>query len=210
MMGLSAGTASAAVIDFDDLVASPSQTVPLASFSEDGYTFNLTFTGNTDGPAIFDTTCDDGACNGDEDLRPESQGENGISGNILIRQETGSIVPDDAAPSGTITFELVSGNPFYLTGFSAIDDESFSAIASDESTELGSISLGSDSETGKVTFKSSLINVGDTFTFDYSGSGGIDSLILQPVPLPASALLLLGGLGGLGGLSALRRRKRAA
>jgi len=29
-----------------------------------------------------------------------------------------------------------------------------------------------------------------------------------PVPLPASALLLLGGLGGLGGLSALRRRKR--
>jgi hypothetical protein len=31
-----------------------------------------------------------------------------------------------------------------------------------------------------------------------------------PVPLPASALLLLGGLGGLGGLSALRRRKRTA
>jgi len=33
---------------------------------------------------------------------------------------------------------------------------------------------------------------------------------LTAVPLPASALLLLGGLGGLGGLSALRRRKRAA
>jgi len=32
----------------------------------------------------------------------------------------------------------------------------------------------------------------------------------SPVPLPASALLLLGGLGGLGGLSALRRRKRSA
>ena len=32
----------------------------------------------------------------------------------------------------------------------------------------------------------------------------------SPVPLPASALLLLGGLGGLGGLSALRRRKRTA
>jgi hypothetical protein len=31
-----------------------------------------------------------------------------------------------------------------------------------------------------------------------------------PIPLPASALMLLGGLGGLGGLSALRRRKRAA
>jgi hypothetical protein len=34
--------------------------------------------------------------------------------------------------------------------------------------------------------------------------------VVTPIPLPASALLLLGGLGGLGGLSALRRRKRAA
>jgi hypothetical protein len=39
---------------------------------------------------------------------------------------------------------------------------------------------------------------------------GIASAPISPVPLPASALLLLGGLGGLGGLSALRRRKRAA
>ena len=36
------------------------------------------------------------------------------------------------------------------------------------------------------------------------------SNVVTPVPLPASALLLLGGLGGLGGLSALRRRKRTA
>jgi len=39
---------------------------------------------------------------------------------------------------------------------------------------------------------------------------GIASAPISPVPLPASALLLLGGLGGLGGLSALRRRKRTA
>lgn len=39
---------------------------------------------------------------------------------------------------------------------------------------------------------------------------GLDGVQVGTVPLPASALLLLGGLGGLGGLSALRRRKQAA
>ena len=44
-----------------------------------------------------------------------------------------------------------------------------------------------------------------------AGDGfGIDGIQVASVPLPASALLLLGGLGGLGGLSVLRRRKRAA
>jgi hypothetical protein len=37
-----------------------------------------------------------------------------------------------------------------------------------------------------------------------------DATLTAAIPLPASALMLLGGLGGLGGLSALRRRKRAA
>lgn len=43
-------------------------------------------------------------------------------------------------------------------------------------------------------------------------TGGFDvaAIGVSPVPLPASALLLLGGLGGLGGVSALRRRKRVA
>ena len=43
-----------------------------------------------------------------------------------------------------------------------------------------------------------------------TGSGPGIQVAISAVPLPASALLLLGGLGGLGGLSALRRRKRAA
>jgi hypothetical protein len=46
-----------------------------------------------------------------------------------------------------------------------------------------------------------------------SGPGdgfGVDGIQVGTVPLPASALLLLGGLGGLGGLSALRRRKPTA
>lgn len=44
-----------------------------------------------------------------------------------------------------------------------------------------------------------------------NGTGGFDvaAIGVTPVPLPASALLLLGGFGGLGGLAALRRRKQA-
>ena len=209
MMGLSAGAASATVIDFDALDASEFQTVPLTSFSEDGYTFSLTFTPGGLGPAIFDTNCSGAACNGDEDLVPSSQDENGIAGNVLILQEdaNGALVPNDEADGGTIIFTLDAGDPFYLTGFSAIDDEDFSVIASDGTTTLGSISLANENETDSTTFKSSLINVGDTFTFDYEGSGGIDSVTLQAVPLPAAGWLMLAGFGG---LAALRRRKRAA
>lgn len=51
----------------------------------------------------------------------------------------------------------------------------------------------------------------DTFKDD-NGTGGFDvaAIGVTPVPLPATALLLLGGLGGLGGIVSLRRRKRAA
>lgn len=36
----------------------------------------------------------------------------------------------------------------------------------------------------------------------------VATLDIQPVPLPAAGILLLGGIGGLGGLSAIRRRRR--
>lgn len=212
MFGLFTGAASAAVIDFDALDASAGQSVPLTSFSEDGFTFDLSFTGNNAGPAIFDTTCSgygggDG-CNGDADLQPAVQGENGVSGNILILQTLDAgPVPNDSARGGRIGFTLTSGPSFFLTGFSAVDDEMFSAIDTDGSTVLGSISLGSDNETGISTFMSSRINVGDTFYFDYSGSGGIDSLITSPVPVPVPAALPL-ALSAFGALAWLGRRKR--
>ena len=44
-----------------------------------------------------------------------------------------------------------------------------------------------------------------SLTFTLLGSGAIDNLRLEEVPLPAPAFLLLGGIGALG---LMRRRKR--
>ena len=202
----------ATVIDFDNLDASSLQPVPLTTFTEDGYTFGLTFTttGGARGPAIFDTTCAGAACNGDTDLIPGAQGENGIEKNVLILQEElPSNTPDDDGQSGTITFELLSGTAFRWEGASAIDDATFDFSTGTDGL-LGSIAMGADNQTGKTTFSSSLIEVGDTFTIAYSGSGAIDSLILAPVPVPAALPLLIGALGGLGVASRRRARKTAA
>lgn len=54
----------------------------------------------------------------------------------------------------------------------------------------------------------------DTTNTEISVDGALDTITLNatdvaPIPLPASALLLLGGMGGIGGLSALRRRRKA-
>ncbi|MEI4233961.1 hypothetical protein [Roseovarius sp. D22-M7] len=212
MAGLFAGAASAAVIDFDALDATAGQTVPLTSFSEDGYTFDLSFTGGSAGPAVFDTTCTgyggtDG-CNDDADLQPTVQGENGVSDNVLILQRSapGALIPNDFNDGGRIGFTLTSGKAFFLTGFSAVDDEMFSAIDTDGSTVLGSITLGSDGETGTISFRSSRIEIGDTFYFDYAGSGGIDSLTTTPVPVPAALPLALSAFGALAWLGRRRRR----
>lgn len=203
--------AATTILDFDNADSSALQPVPLTTYTEDGYTFALTYTTDNDarGPAFFDTTCTGSDCNGDTDLVPETQGENGVGGNVLILQEElPSSTPDDDGAGGSITFTLLSGSDFILTGFSAIDDASFSASTVGDGT-LGSISMPDDSDTGSVQFASSVLSVGDSFTLHYSGSGAFDSLVLQAVPVPASLPLLMAGVGG---LVAMRRRssKRTA
>lgn len=198
--------ASAAVLDFDALDASASQPFPLTTFSEDGYTFDLFFTGGSDGPAIFDTTCSGytADCNGDLDLVPAAQGENGIEGNVMILQSPSGPKPNDFAGGGTIQFTLTSGPSFFLTGFSGVDEQPITAFDTDGTTVLGVIDLPNDSDTGLVTFMSSRIDVGDSFFIEFDGSGGIDSLVVAPVPVPAALPLSLAALGALGWVS--RRR----
>lgn len=192
--------ASAAILDFDALDASGTQTIPLLSFSEDGFTFDLSFTGNSAGPAIFDTTCVGYAanCNGDDDLVPAVQGENGVEGNVMILQSNSGPTPNDAAGGGTIRFTLTSGPSFFLTGFSGVDEQAIFAFDKDGTTLLGTVDPLNDSDTGFATFKSSRINVGDSFFITFEGSGGIDSLVVAPVPVPAALPLSLAALGALG------------
>ncbi|MDW4500409.1 VPLPA-CTERM sorting domain-containing protein [Sulfitobacter sp. D35] len=202
--------ASAATIGFDALDASAGQPEPLMTFTEAGRTFSVSTTGNNDGAAIFDTTCFgySGSCNGDPDLVPGVQGENGILGNIIILQENRTApTPNDDASGGTIRLTLTSGSAFRWLGASAIDDGTFTFSTLADGV-LGSLVLGSENQTGMTTFSSSAIGVGDWIELSYSGSGGIDSLQIQAVPVPAALPLALVGFGALGALAARRRRSQ--
>ena len=68
-------------MDFDALNASSAQTLPLMTFTEDGYPFELSFTRTNDvaisGPAIFASA---NPVKGGTDLSPIAQGNDGISG----------------------------------------------------------------------------------------------------------------------------------
>ena len=196
-------------------------------FTEDGFTFSVDVASDDAPPraVLFDTTCAIGArdpyaaCNNDVDLTPAEQGENGISGNILIVQEQGSSIPDDAgAPGGTITLTLERIAPdlaevftgFRLSGVSVIDDETFEFLSIIDGVEtfLDSISLNGNSETGQLALDTGIFQVGDSLVINYLGSGGIDSLVLAPVPIPAALPLFISALAGLG-WTARSRRKHA-
>ncbi len=206
--------AGAAVIDFDALDSSPGQTIPLTSFNEDGYTFSLSSTGRNLGAAVFDTTCPEvyggpSDCNGDTDLQPlGGQGTDGISGNVLILQsDAGQFpAPNDDASGGDIIMTLVSGKAFKITSFSFVDDEETFSLIDKDGTVLGTVGNGVNGGTDQQSVMSSLINPGDSFTLRFGGSGGVDSLVLAPVPVPAALPLMGAGLGALG-LIGLRRRK---
>lgn len=212
-----ATTAPSTIIGFDALDASNGQNIPLLSLTEGQFSFDLTFGGRNDGPAIFDTTCaayGAAGCSADPDLEltADRQGERGVGGNVLILQEEGSTDIDDSAlRGGTVTFTLTEGPAFYLTGYSILDDITVRVAEGatfDRANEFGRLATPVDNGTNiRRGLDSPLFQVGDSFTFFFNGSGAIDSLQLAPVPLPAGILLMLGGLGG---LAALRRRQRTA
>lgn len=202
-------SAATTTIDFD-LLTSDSTQLPLTMFVEDGYTFGVS--SSVSSAAIFDTNCVGSACNGDTDLQPTGTGDGDVSGNVLIIQEAGSNFPDDGAISGNIVLTFNSGTAFRFTEVSAVDDGTFTffgATGGMAEVLLGSIMIAGDNQTGKTSFLSEIFNIGDMIRIHYSGSGGVDSLVLSPVPIPAAFPLLAGGLGLLG-LMGWRRKRNAA
>jgi len=113
-----------------------------------------------------------------------------------------SILGTVARITGTLSVE--AGETYTITS----DDGYRLTVGGQELAFLSSLDGGSTNESEAVVgsgFQSfeMLWFEGNTVGADLQVTGNF-----TPVPLPASALLLLGGLGGLGGLSALRRRKR--
>ena len=112
---------------------------------------------------------------------------------------------------------LQRGPAFRFLGASAIDntDFKFSSIIGGTTTALGTIDIGDiegnrQNGTGALTFgtPSDVIRVGDSMFVELGGSGGVDSLQIAPVPVPAALPLLLAGPGGLGLMK--RRTDKAA
>ena len=127
------------------------------------------------------------------------------------RKGGSSSTPDDDASANTILLELTGGSSFFFEGASAVDDGRFTffSIIDSIELELGFIAIGSDNETGKTTFTSGRFNIGDTIKIAYSGSGGVDSLVLSPVPVPIALPLFGAGLAVLGFAGWRKKRKFA-
>lgn len=208
-----AAPAAALTLDFDSGTSTFSSNL-LTRYEQGGLVFDITHT-SSEGPNLFNAVCPGGvnpdgqtsrcaSAGDDKDLLPAGGAQNGVSGNILIREEDSSdTVADDARGSGDIIFTLVSGPAFSVLGFSAIDNETFSILVGGQ--ELGRIEHQNENQTTALTFVDPS-PVTTNFTVRYFGSGGVDSIVLAPVPLPAGLPLLLAGIGG---LAFLRRRRPA-
>lgn len=142
--------------------------------------------------------------------------------NIDGAQGTGTLTYDGTGNTGLGGISLLTANtvnPYFFFEPGVFDNEAyFSATVTD--THGNSATYGETITTGfdpKLYFSaftgvdfSSLNSL--LFSIDSAGNFSVDGSIKEirveasPVPLPASALLLLGGIGG---LSALRRRKKA-
>ena len=219
VIGGAATTSSATTLDFDSGSATILNNV-LSQYSQDGLTFSVAQSGaGSIGANLFNTlycvnqTGDAAKCDGndDGDLVPRVQGQNGVAGNILIRQESHNVgnrnglLDDDASTAGFIRFTLISGSAFRILSFGAVDEQPMQIEVGQE--VCGPVDNMGNRDTGRVSCESSLtslIGVGESFDVRFAGSGGVDSIELIATPLPAGLSLLLTGLG----IFAFWRRRR--
>jgi len=123
-------------------------------------------------------------------------------GNVLIINEATSRVDDNWA-GGVITFMFDQVVEFW--GVTLVDLEKATPVTIEADNYVSLPQSNEDNHFSEFLKQSPILT--KSLTFRFAGSGGIDNLqVTASVPLPASALLLLGCLGALG---IARRRKQA-
>lgn len=166
---------------------SEGDTVTSVTFGTGGPTATVTTTGGLGTAVIFDS--DPPIFAPDSDLEVNS-------GNILIIPITNP-PPNDSAGGGTITFDFGT-QAVNLLSFSVIDQESNEGISVQnglgfETPEF----INGDSQITTASLGSEFMNITE-FTFVFDGSGAIDNIEVQAVPLPAPVVLLGAALFGFG------------
>ena len=200
-MFLAAGAAHAATVDFagfdnGDFVTGPTNL-------GGGIVGTVSATGGTGDAVIYDTTQTGGQ---DPDLEGPFANSDNLAdvrsdfGNSLTVQEVGSPIPDD-----TIGFTL------FFSFASEIDVTSLTILDSDPGETVtvsadgfADVIFGGGGDNTFTTVGLSFTDV-DAFSITFSGSGAVGEFEAF-IPLPASALLLLGGIGA---IAATRRSKRS-
>ncbi len=204
-----AGAASAVTIDFDSGVAIFDGDNNLVGYEQDGYEFEIWQTSirgeASNGANLFDTSGADcgtlASCEGNDDGDLLWAPQDVVSGNVIIRQDAGADLDDDSSGVGNVFFKLIAGSAFTVESYSGIDGRFNLRDGSGWTGWLGS--LDNNMVGTKEVGSGAVVTLGSSFRIRYDGSGGIDNIVLAPVPLPATALLLLASVAGLG---AARRR----
>lgn len=136
-------------------------------------------------------------------------GSSVISSLTLLDKSDASGEVKDGALTGTLSggTEEPGKNGNLFGTFTLGDVSGYSSL-------IIALKVGNSGEPGWAAFKVASAGVFDFLVSPKQGGGlshvnvyGIEDAVPAPVPLPASALLLLGGIGG---IAALRRRKKAA